>query len=63
MFFVLVLIYVAIMALRLSRVERDLRELHARTQETAREDETRPRGDGAARRGAADEQTLGARPA
>jgi hypothetical protein len=30
-FFAIVLVYVAIMALRLSRVERGLRELHART--------------------------------
>jgi hypothetical protein len=40
-FFVLLLIYLAIMALRLSHVQRDLRDLQARTQESAREDETR----------------------
>jgi hypothetical protein len=31
-FFAIVLIYVAIMAVRLSRVERDLRDLHARAE-------------------------------
>jgi hypothetical protein len=35
-FFVLLLIYLAIMALRLSHVQRDLRDLQARTQESAR---------------------------
>jgi len=35
-FFVLLLVYVAIMALRLSHVQRDLRDLQARTQESAR---------------------------
>ncbi len=38
-FFVLLLVYVAIMALRLSHVQRDLRDLQARTQESARADE------------------------
>jgi hypothetical protein len=37
-FFVILLIYVAIMALRLSHVQRDLRDLRARTQESARDD-------------------------
>jgi hypothetical protein len=45
-FFVLLLVYLAIMALRLSHVQRDLRDLQARTQESAREDET-GRGTGA----------------
>ncbi|HEY2282129.1 MAG TPA: hypothetical protein VGH60_01105 [Solirubrobacteraceae bacterium] len=45
-FFVLLLVYVAIMALRLSHVQRDLRDLQARTQESAREHETR-QGSGA----------------
>ena len=40
-FFVLLLVYLAIMALRLSHVQRDLRDLQARTQESAREDDTR----------------------
>ncbi len=40
-FFVLLLVYLAIMALRLSHVQRDLRDLQARTQESAREDATR----------------------
>jgi hypothetical protein len=40
-FFVLLLVYLAIMALRLSHVQRDLRDLQARTQESARDDETR----------------------
>ena len=40
-FFVLVLVYVAIMAWRLTRVERSVRELHAREREDAsRERET-----------------------
>ncbi|HEY2571543.1 MAG TPA: hypothetical protein VGI27_08715 [Solirubrobacteraceae bacterium] len=39
-FFVLLLIYLAIMALRLSHVQRDLRDLQARTQEAARAEET-----------------------
>ncbi len=39
-FFVLLMIYLAIMALRLSHVQRDLRNLQARTQESAREDES-----------------------
>ncbi|HEY3866629.1 MAG TPA: hypothetical protein VGL54_11175 [Solirubrobacteraceae bacterium] len=38
-FFAIVLIYVAIMALRLTRVERNLRELNER--EKPRQDETR----------------------
>jgi hypothetical protein len=42
-FFVLLMIYLAIMALRLSHVQRDLRDLQARTQESAREDETTAR--------------------
>jgi hypothetical protein len=37
-FFLILLIYVAIMALRLSHVQRDLRDLQARTQE---QDESR----------------------
>jgi hypothetical protein len=41
-FFVLLLVYLAIMALRLSHVQRDLRDLQARTQESARGDETDP---------------------
>ncbi len=41
-FFAIVLIYVAIMALRLTRVERNLRELTERA-ETPRQDETRER--------------------
>jgi hypothetical protein len=45
-FFVLLLVYLAIMALRLSHVQRDLRDLQARTQESAREDETTGRGPG-----------------
>jgi hypothetical protein len=36
-FFVLVLVYVAIMAYRLTRVERSVRELHAREREKERE--------------------------
>jgi hypothetical protein len=43
-FFVLLMIYLAIMALRLSHVQRDLRDLQARTQESARENETTGRG-------------------
>jgi hypothetical protein len=39
-FFVLLMIYLAIMALRLSHVQRDLRDLQARTQESARAEET-----------------------
>lgn len=39
-FFVLLLIYLAIMALRLSHVQRDLRDLQARTQESARAEGT-----------------------
>lgn len=39
-FFVLVLIYVAIMAYRLTRVERSVRELRAREREHERERET-----------------------
>jgi hypothetical protein len=45
-FFVLLLIYLAIMALRLSHVQRDLRDLQARTQESAREDGTSRGPDG-----------------
>jgi hypothetical protein len=41
-FFAIVLIYVAIMALRLTRVERNLRELTERA-ESSRQDETRER--------------------
>jgi hypothetical protein len=41
-FFAIVLIYVAIMAIRLTRVERGLRDLQARTQEPL-PDETRDR--------------------
>jgi hypothetical protein len=40
-FFVLLLVYVAIMALRLGHVQRDLRDLQARTQESARGEKTR----------------------
>jgi hypothetical protein len=40
-FFVIVLIYVAIMALRLSRVERGLRELNERAERAAPEDTRR----------------------
>jgi hypothetical protein len=39
-FFVIVLIYVAIMALRLTRVERSLRELNERAQRPGGEEET-----------------------
>jgi hypothetical protein len=42
-FFAIVLVYVAIMAVRLTRVERNLRELSERA-ETPRQDETRERG-------------------
>jgi hypothetical protein len=43
-FFVILLIYVAIMALRLSHVQRDLRDLQARTQEQdERQDAARER--------------------
>lgn len=45
-FFVLLMIYLAIMALRLSHVQRDLRDLQARTQESAREDRPGRRTDG-----------------
>jgi hypothetical protein len=38
-FFVLVLVYVAIMAYRLTRVERSVRELHAQERERERERE------------------------
>jgi len=41
-FFAIVLVYVAIMALRLTRVERDLRALNERA-EPSRHDETRER--------------------
>jgi hypothetical protein len=41
-FFAIVLIYVAIMALRLTRVERNLRELTEQA-ESSRQDETRER--------------------
>jgi hypothetical protein len=37
-FFVLVLVYVAIMAYRLTRVERSVRDLHAREREREREE-------------------------
>lgn len=43
-FFVLLLVYVAIMALRLSHVQRDLRDLQARTQESARAERATGRG-------------------
>jgi len=36
-FFAIVLIYVAIMAIRLTRMERDVRELHAQERERERE--------------------------
>jgi hypothetical protein len=39
-FFVLVLVYVAIMAYRLTRVERSVRDLHAREREQEREERT-----------------------
>jgi hypothetical protein len=39
-FFVIVLIYVAIMALRLTRVERSLRELNERAERPGGEEET-----------------------
>jgi hypothetical protein len=39
-FFVIVLIYVAIMALRLTRVERSLRELNERAERPAQEEST-----------------------
>jgi hypothetical protein len=52
-FFVILLIYVAIMALRLGHVQRDLRDLQARTQESARV-QTRQDADGEPR--AYDEQ-------
>jgi hypothetical protein len=45
-FFVLLLVYVAIMALRLGHMQRDLRDLQAHTRESAREEKTR-RGMGA----------------
>jgi hypothetical protein len=45
-FFAIVLIYVAIMALRLSSVERGLRELNERTGTPARQDEMRQDGSG-----------------
>ena len=45
-FFAIVLIYVAIMAIRLTRVERSLRELNERAQRP-RQDETETRQDGA----------------
>ena len=47
-FFAIVLIYVAIMALRLTRVERDLRELNERTEHTRQEE---IRGEGAGQGG------------
>ena len=37
-FFAIVLVYVAIMALRLTRVERNLRELNERTESSSRQD-------------------------
>ncbi|HEX3391656.1 MAG TPA: hypothetical protein VHS55_03760 [Solirubrobacteraceae bacterium] len=40
-FFVLVLVYVAIMSWRLTRVERSVRELHAREREQEREERER----------------------
>jgi len=40
-FFVLVLVYVAIMAWRLTRVERSVRDLHAREREQEREERER----------------------
>jgi hypothetical protein len=62
-FFVLLMIYLAIMALRLSHVQRDLRDLQARTQESARADETTGRGaTGGASQGH-DGQTLEREPA
>jgi hypothetical protein len=53
-FFVILLVYVAIMALRLSHVQRDLRDLQARTQESAR---VQTRQDAAGRPRSYDEQT------
>ncbi|HEY2537866.1 MAG TPA: hypothetical protein VGI24_12920 [Solirubrobacteraceae bacterium] len=50
-FFVLLMVYLAIMALRLSHVQRDLRNLQARTQESARQDETADRGAAGAAQG------------
>ena len=50
-FFVLVLVYVAIMAYRLTRVERSVRDLHAREREQEREERTlkdTPQGGGQA---------------
>jgi CcmD family protein len=40
-FFVILLVYVAIMALRLRHVQRELRDLQARTQESAGEETRR----------------------
>jgi hypothetical protein len=40
-FFVLVLVYVAIMSWRLTRVERSVRDLHAREREQEREERER----------------------
>jgi len=42
-FFAIVLIYVVIMALRLSRVERDLRKLHSRARESHADEASRAR--------------------
>ncbi|HWY17660.1 MAG TPA: hypothetical protein VNY27_02990 [Solirubrobacteraceae bacterium] len=53
-FFVILLIYVAIMALRLSHVQRDLRDLRARTQESTRDG---TRQDAAGQPRAYDDQT------
>lgn len=49
-FFVLVLVYVAIMAYRLTRVERSVRDLHAREREQERERPLKdtPHGEGQA---------------
>ena len=54
-FFVLLLIYLAIMALRLSHVQRDLRDLQARAQESARAEEPDRGSDGQARQQQGDE--------
>jgi hypothetical protein len=63
-FFVLLLIYLAIMALRLSHVQRDLRDLQARTQESARgDDETGEGSAGGTQGGHEGGQTLEREPA
>ncbi len=62
-FFVLLMIYLAIMALRLSHVQRDLRDLQARTQESARQDQAGQATVPGAAQSGRDGQTLEREPA